>query len=308
MVSRLEKLKIQLKWLHQAQFAGIYVAKEKGYFSSLGIDIQILEGGPNIDSDQQVLTGVADIGISLFDRLLVHRNQGLPLISIAQIVQTSTRGLVTKRSSDIDTPMKMKGKKIGTFGNTDSYQIQAFLREFHLKKHVDIIGQHSIDDFLNDIVDVGSITLYNELQQIFNTGIHPNALNIFLYESYGVGMVEDTLIVREDWLCKNYNLATRAVAAIIKGWQYAILHQSEATDIVMKYVDPLTTRKLQEKMLAIISNYISPPQLPLCNIGEFILLNLQHTADILYKYHIISKPANIQKAIDMTIVSCTKTT
>lgn len=196
----------------------------------------------------------------------------------------------------------MIGKKIGTFGPTDSYQFQVFLRKFNLENNVDVILQQSINDFLNNIVDVGSITSYNELQRIFSAGLHPNQLNIFWFESYGVGMVEDTLIAREDWLDKNHSLAKHAVAAIIKGWKYAISHQCEAIDIVMKYVDSkTTTRDLQEKMLSIISNYISPPYCPICKIGEFIFPNLQHTADILYQFNLISKPADIKKAIDVTI-------
>ena len=302
MRKKLEKLKIQLKWLNQAQFAGIYVAKEKGYFNQSGIDVEIIQGGPNVDSDQQVVNRVADIGVSLFDRLLVRRDQGFPLISIAQIVQQSTRGFVTKRSSGIDTPNEMRGKRIGTFGSTDSYQFSAFLRNFKLENNVDVVLQETIQYFLNGTVDVGSITVYNELQQIFDSGLRPNELNIFLYESYGVGMVEDTLIVREDWLDKNRDLAKRAVRAIIQGWQYALLHQCEAIDIVMKYVDRMTTtRELQEKMLQVIANYIAPPQFSICKIGEFIIPHLQHTANTLYRYNLISKPANVQEAIDVTI-------
>ncbi|PEO58151.1 ABC transporter substrate-binding protein [Bacillus toyonensis] len=302
MGEKLENLKIQLKWFHQAQFAGIYVAKEKGYFKKMGIDIEIIQGGPNIDSDQQVVNRVVDIGVSLFDRLLVHRDQGFPLVSIAQIVQKSTRGFVTKRSSGIDTPMKMEGKKVGTFGSTDSYQFSAFLRKFKLENHVDVVLQETIRYFLNNKVDVGSITVYNELQQIFDNGLHPNKLNIFLYESYGVGMLEDTLIVREDWLDAHHDLAKRAVQAIINGWQYALLNQCEAIDIVMKYVKEMTTtRELQEKMLQVIANYIAPPQFSICKIGEFILPHLQHTANILYHYNLISKPANIHETINATI-------
>lgn len=302
MVKKLEKLKMTLKWFHQAQFAGIYVAKEKGYFNQLGIDMEIIEGGDTVDATQMVLDGAVDIGISLFDRLLVGRDQGFPLISIAQIVQQSTRGLVTKRSSDIDTPIEMLGKRIGTFGNTDSYQFPAFLRKFMLENNVDIVLQESIQYFLNGTIDVGSITTYNELQKIFDSGLHPNKLNIFLYESYGVGMVEDTLIVREDWLDENYDLAKRAVQAIIKGWQYAIRHQRKTIDIVMKYVNRMTTTKeLQENMLRVIANYVAPPQFSTCKIGEFILPNLQKTANILYRYNLISKPAKVQEAIDLTI-------
>ncbi|PEA06258.1 ABC transporter substrate-binding protein [Bacillus cereus] len=302
MVQKSEKLKLTLKWFHQAQFAGIYVAKEKGYFKQLGIDMEIIEGGATVDATQLVLDGAVEIGISLFDRLLVRRDQGFPLISIAQIVQQSTRGLVTRCSSGIDTPMEMARKKVGTFGNTDSYQFPAFLRKFKLENNVDEILQESIQYFLNGTVDVGSITVYNEIQQILESGLHPNKLNIFLYESYGVGMVEDTLIVREDWLDENHNLAKRAVQAIIKGWQYAIFHQQEAIDIVMKYVNRMTTtREHQENMLRVIANYIAPPQFPICKIGEFILPNLQKTANILYQYNLISKPAKVQEAIDLTI-------
>lgn len=303
MVKKLEKLKMTLKWSHQAQFAGIYVAKEKGYFNQLGIDMEIIEGGGTVDATQMVLDGAVDIGISLFDRLLVRRDQGFPLISIAQIVQQSTRGLVTKRSSDIDTPIEMLGKRIGTFGSTDSYQFPAFLRKFKLENNVDVVLQESIQYFLNETIDVGSITTYNELQKIFDSGLHPNKLNIFLYESYGVGMVEDTLIVREDWLDENHDLAKRAVQAIIKGWQYAIRHQRKTIDIVMKYVNRMTTtRELQENMLRVIANYVAPPQFSTCKIGEFILPNLQKTANILYRYNLISKPAKVQEAIDLTIL------
>ncbi|OTX38082.1 hypothetical protein BK717_09410 [Bacillus thuringiensis serovar malayensis] len=165
-----------------------------------------------------------------------------------------------------------------------------------------MVLQETIQFFLKNTVDIGSITVYNELQQIFDSGLHPNKLNIFLYESYGVGMLEDTLIVREDWLDENYDLAKRAVQAIIQGWQHALLHQREAIDIVMQYVDKVTTtRELQKKMLQVIANYISPPQFSICKIGEFILPHLQHTANLLYHYNLISKPANIQKAIDVTI-------
>ncbi|PEE33822.1 myristoyl transferase, partial [Bacillus cereus] len=302
MVKKLEKLKITLKWLHQAQFAGIYIAKEKGYFNQLGIDMEIIEGGAAVDATQMVLDGDVQIGISLFDRLLVRRDQGFPLISIAQLVQQSTRGLITRSSSGIDAPMEMFEKKMGTFGSTDSYQFPAFLRKFKLENNVDEILQESIQYFLNGTVDVGSITVYNELQQILENGLHPNKLNIFLYESYGVGMVEDTLIVRQDWLDENHNVAKRAVQAIIKGWQYAILHQHEAIDIVLKYVNKMTTtREHQKNMLRVIANYIAPPQFSICKIGEFILPNLQKTANILYRYNLISKPAKINEAIDITI-------
>lgn len=297
-----DKLRIQLKWVHQAQFAGIYVAMEKGYFNEEGLDVSLLQGGPGINVDQKVNSGEAEIGVSSFDSLLVSRNRGLPLISVAQIVQRSTQGLVTKRSSNIKSPSQMNGKRIGTFGGTNSYQLAAFLNKFQLEEEVEIVLQTSIDNFLDGTVDVGSITVYNELQKILSSGIKLNEINIFPFSQYEVGFVEDTIIVKEHWLKENRSIAERAVRAIIRGWQYAILNKDKAIKIVMKYVDPTTTTKeLQRLMLRSISHYIVPPGFSTSDIGTFQLPGLWHTANVLYRYNLISKPANIHKAIDWTI-------
>lgn len=302
MSKNLEKITIQLKWVNQAQFAGIYVAEEKGFFSEEGIDVRILQGGPGINIEKRVVRGKVDIGISSFDSLLVSRDKGLPLISIAQIVQGCTQGLITKKSSRINNPFEMNGESMGTFGGSSVFQQMAFLKKFNIEDGDEIVLQESIEDCINEKIDIGSITVYNELQEVFSQGIGPRELNIFLFHRYGVGMLEDTVIVREDWLKENRDLAKRVKNAIIRGWKYAILNQNEATDIVMKHVDPeTTTRELQEQMLRVISPNIVPQGFPIRNIGMFVQPQMQNTANILYEHNIISKPANVHEATDLLI-------
>lgn len=299
---KLEKITIQLKWINQAQFAGIYVAEEKGFFSEEGIDARLLQGGPGINIEKRVVRGKVDIGISSFDSLLVSRDKGLPLISIAQIVQGSTQGLITKKSSRINQPFEMNGESMGTFGGSNVYQQMAFLKKFKIEDGDEIILQESIEDFTEEKIDIGAITVYNELQEVFFKGIGPRELNIFLYHRYGVGMLEDTIIVREKWLNENRDLAKRVKNAIIRGWKYAILNQKEAIDIVMKHVDPeTTTREQQGQMLRVISPYIVPQGFPIQNIGMFVLPHMQKTANILYEYDITSEPANVREATDLLI-------
>src|SRR5690242_17166795 len=103
----LKKVKIQLKWVPQAQFAGIFVAKEKGFYEQEGLDVEIVPGGPDAVIEQQVVNGAADIGVTSFDSLLVNRDNGLPLVSVAQILQKSSYRFVADKASGIDAPAKM---------------------------------------------------------------------------------------------------------------------------------------------------------------------------------------------------------
>src|SRR4051812_39889039 len=59
----LTKVKLQLRWVHQGQFAGYYVAADKGYFKEMGLDVEFIPGGPDTVPSQKVLTGAADLGI-----------------------------------------------------------------------------------------------------------------------------------------------------------------------------------------------------------------------------------------------------
>ena len=96
----LTPVKLQLKWVPQAQFAGYYVAMEKGYFEKEGLDVTIMPGGPDIVPEQQVANGAAEIGIGWVASLLPHQEQGLPLVEIAQIYQKSGLLLVSKKRQE----------------------------------------------------------------------------------------------------------------------------------------------------------------------------------------------------------------
>lgn len=301
----LTKVKIQLKWVPQAQFAGIYAAKEKGFFADEGIDAEIIPGGPDIVIEQQVVNGAADVGITGVDSLLVSRDNGLPLVSLAQISQKSSYRLIAKKSAGITDPAQMKGKKVSTWFGSQQFQVLAFMEKNGLdpKKDIELVKQgFTMDQFFNDQVDVATATIYNEYHVVLESGTKESDLDVFNIEDAGVGMLEDTLIAKKDWVDSNQELAVKVTRAILKGWNYAIDNQDETVDIVMKNVtDGSTTREHQVTMLEEIAKLIRPEGFTEKQVGSFVDESFTRTTDIALKYGLIKKAANLDEALEKSI-------
>ncbi|MEO2207600.1 ABC transporter substrate-binding protein [Paenibacillus pabuli] len=301
----LTNVKIQLKWVPQAQFAGIYAAKEQGYFEDEGIDAEIIPGGPDIVIEQQVVNGAADVGITGVDSLLVSRDNGLPLVSLAQISQKSSYRLIAKKSAGITDPALMKGKKVSTWFGSQQFQVLAFMEKNGLdpKKDIELVKQgFTMDQFFNDQVDVATATIYNEYHVVLESGVQESDLDVFNIEDAGVGMLEDTLIAKKDWVDSNRDLAVKVTRAILKGWNYAIDNQAETVDIVMSNVtDGSTTREHQVTMLEEIAKLIRPEGFTEQQVGSFVDESFARTADIALNYGLIKKAANLDEALEKSI-------
>lgn len=301
----LTKVKIQLKWVPQAQFAGIYAAKEQGFFADEGIDAEIIPGGPDIVIEQHVVNGAADVGVTGVDSLLVSRDNGLPLVSLAQISQKSSYRLIAKKSAGITDPTQMKGKKVSTWFGSQQFQVLAFMEKNGLdpKKDIELVKQgFTMDQFFNDQVDVATSTIYNEFHVVLESGVKESELDVFNIEDAGVGMLEDTLIAKKDWVEGNRDLAVKVTRAILKGWNYAIDNQDETVDTVMKNVtEGSTTREHQVTMLEEIAKLIRPEGFTEQQVGSFVDESFTRTADIALSYGLIKKAANLDEALERSI-------
>ncbi|MUT64412.1 ABC transporter substrate-binding protein [Paenibacillus sp. NEAU-GSW1] len=302
----LTKVKIQLKWVPQAQFAGIFVAKAKGFYEAEGLDVEIIPGGPDVVIEQQVVNGAADIGVTSFDSLLVNRDNGLPLVSVAQVLQKSSYRFVADKASGIDEPAKMKGKKVGMWTGSQQFQVLAFMEKNGLdpKKDVELVKQgFTMDQFFNKQLDVAISTIYNEYHVVLESGVKEQDLYVYDFEDAGVGMLEDTLVVKEDWLKNNRDIAVKAIRATMKGWNYAIANQPEAVDIVMQAVtEGSTTKEHQTTMLMEMAKLVKPEGFTDAQVGSFVDDAVQRTVDISLKYELIKKAPDLAAAIDKTIL------
>ncbi|MBM7572696.1 ABC transporter substrate-binding protein [Aquibacillus albus] len=301
----LEEVSIQLKWVPQAQFAGVYVADDKGFYEEEGIDIEIVPGGPDIVPEQQVANGVADVGITSLEGLLVNRDNGLPLQSIAQIQQVSSKYLIAKKSTGIDSPEEMKGKKVSTWMGGKQFPILAFMKKYGIdpENDIELVKQgFTMDQFLNDQVDVATAAAYNEYYVVLTSGMEESELNVFPLEDAGVGSIEDTLIASDEFVEENKDLAIRIVRATLKGWQYAIDNQDEAVDIVMdNIIDGSSNREHQEFMMSEMAKLIKPEGFTDKQMGMFVEESVKRTADLAYEYGLIEEEADLEKAINKSI-------
>ncbi|QIB70106.1 ABC transporter substrate-binding protein [Aminipila butyrica] len=293
-------VRLQLKWLPQTQWMGYYVAQEKGYYAEEGIDIEILPGGPDIVPEQQVANGAADIGIGwVGGSLLPHQDQGFPLVEIAQIAQKSGLYLVSEKEKGIESPEDLAGKKIGVWFGGWEYEILALLNKYGIDSDqgVELTKQgYTMDQLYQGQIDVATAMSYNEYMSILESGISEDDLNVIDMNDEGVAMLEDCLFANQDWLKENKESAVRFLRATLKGWQYAVEHPEEATDIVMKYVDTTsTTREHQLKQAQEISKLVKPEDLNLSDIGYMDEEKLQQTADIAYQFGVVKNKPDLSK-------------
>src|SRR5881392_3455422 len=101
--SKRDKVTLQLKWVTQAQFAGYYAAKARGYYDQAGLDVKIKVGGPDIIPEQAVAGGQAQFGLDWLPSLMSARDQGTKLINIAQVFTRSGMTEITWKNSGINS-------------------------------------------------------------------------------------------------------------------------------------------------------------------------------------------------------------
>ncbi len=248
------------QWIPQAQFAGYYVAYEKGIYKKYGIDLTILKGGPDSSAIEFLKKGKADFTTLWLSTAIEESSKGLKLINIGQIVQRSALMLVAKKSRGINKPEDIDNKKVSLWGKEFQIQPRAFFKKYNLK--VEVVPQSfSVNLFLRDGVDVPSAMWYNEYHTILNSGLNPEELTTFFFYDYGLNFPEDGIYTLEKNFKKDPSLSCAFVKASIEGWQYAFTHPEEALNIVLKYISManLPANRMHQKwMLERMKDLISP--------------------------------------------------
>ena len=236
-----DKLTLQLKWVAQAQFAGYYVAKAKGFYDKAGLDVTIKPGGPDINPSQVIAGGGADVVVDWMPSALAAREKGVPLVNIAQIFERSGMELTCRRDSGIKTPADFPGKTLGVWFSGNEYPFLAWMAKLKLPTNggphgVTVLKQgFNVDPLLQKQAACISTMTYNEYWQLIEAGMKPAQLRVFKYEDEGVATLEDGLYTTQAELDDpaKFGRLVRFVKASIQGWKYAIAHQDEAVKIVM---------------------------------------------------------------------------
>ena len=256
----LKKVRLIPQWVPQAQFAGYFVAREKGIYRKHGLEVTILRGGPDYPPSELLKKKHADFGTMFLSTGIQKRSQGLPLVNIGQIVQRSSLMLVAKKSSGISSPADINGRKVGLWGKEFQVQPKAFFKKYNLR--VTVIPQSAtLNLFLRNGVDVASAMWYNEYHTIINSGINPAELTTFFLSEHSVNFPEDGIYCLKETFKNDPALCSAFVKASLEGWRYAFDNPEQALDIVMQYVvdGNIATNRVHQKWMLERMKDISNP-------------------------------------------------
>jgi NitT/TauT family transport system substrate-binding protein len=230
-----DKVSIRLKWLHQAQFAGYYVAKEKGFYKDEGLDVTINPGGPQLVAENLVAAGTDDFAQGGgMETTLTGRDKGLPLVAIGAIFPKQPALLVAKKESGITKLEDFVGKKVSMWYTGTQYIIRAMLKSRGVdpSKIIEVPQPVTMAPFIRNEVSVACVTVFNELQTLYAEGLKD--LVLFDPADYGIVIPRDTIVTTEKMIKERPEVVQRFLRASLKGWKYAIENQPEAVDITMK--------------------------------------------------------------------------
>jgi NitT/TauT family transport system substrate-binding protein len=254
-----------LKWVTQAQFAGYFVAKDKGFYDEVGLDVTIKPGGPDINPSQVIAGGGADVVVDWMPSALATREKGVPLVNIAQVFQKSGMMLTCRNDSGVTSPDKFAGKTLGVWFGGNEYPFLNWMAKLGLKTDgsaggVKVLKQgFNVDPLLQKQADCISTMTYNEYWQVIDAGMKPEDLTTFKYEDQGVATLEDGLYTLESTLQDPAMVEKLAkfLKASMKGWDYAVANPDEAAMITLENDETgAQTEKHQKRMMGEIAKLV----------------------------------------------------
>lgn len=258
-----QKITFMPQWTAQAQFAGFYVALDKGFYADEGLDVTIkhMESNSTLTVLEHLTKGDVNIAEEQLLNAVAARANGQKIINVMQLVQESALCCVTNFpvTSLDDLNGKSVGKWLTAYGKID--ELLKMMRNIDVKW---VNAYNPINLFLYNAVDATLCASYNELISIGLTLGNIPEDHILRFSQQGLNCPEDGLYVTERYYKKNKDSVDKFVHASKRGWDYARLHMDEALAISKKFTDEnhivtnsMKQRLMLEEMLRLSVNYVS---------------------------------------------------
>ena len=236
--SALEKVSLQLKWLHQFQFAGYYVALQKGFYSEAGFDVEIRQGGPGIDAMVDVASGKADFGVCTTGVLLPQPGQR-KVVVLGVIFQHSAANILVPSRARINAVSELAGRRLMDASGSDD--LAAMLKQ----QGVDYARLPRVEhtgnplDLVADKADAMVSYVTNEPFVFEQRGIPYRS---FTPRTFGFDFYGDNLCATEELSRHSPATVQAFLAASVKGWEYALTNKQEAVDIILRHYPVIKSR------------------------------------------------------------------
>ncbi|MBY4676635.1 GGDEF domain-containing protein [Marinobacterium arenosum] len=275
-----ERVVLQLRWLHQAQFIGYYTAQQMGFYREAGFDVEVRAGGPAIVPWQEVMEGRADFAVDNSNALVAY-SRGQPLVALAALFQHSPSILLARKDSRINTVRDLIDKRVTLFPDGQAPEIMALLKFQGIDQDRLTLTASSINlqGLIDGRTDAFSAYLTNEPYSLEQAGIDYTVLNP---RDYGIDFYSDILLTSQRRLLETPQQVERFRSASLRGWRYALQHPEAALDLLEQHYPVAKSRDHSRYELNMLREMIMPGSIELGHMSperwqqiESTLLQLQ---------------------------------
>lgn len=229
----LQRIVFTPQWTSQCQFAGYYVAQEKGYYADAGLEVEISQPSTSKPAVEYLKSGESQIITMQLAQALVEMGKGAPLVNILQTSQQSSLLLVSR--DPIKGLADLRGKRIGRWKTNFAVVAQAVDRIDSLQiEWIPFI--QNINLFISGAIDGTLATSYNEYYQLLFSGVKLTDKNVIRFSRLGYDIPEDGVYVTREFYQSHRDVAIRFAEASRKGWEWAAAHPEEALSIAVRYI------------------------------------------------------------------------
>lgn len=224
---------IRLKWICQAQFAGIYTAEAEGYYKDEGLEVTIDPAGPNISPIQSVASGANEFGIAGAEQVITAIDNGVPIVAVAVIYRETPEALTSLKEENINEPKDLIGKTVGVVYGDDENLYRMFLKNNGISESdiEEVPALTGISQILTEKVDAKMAYEMNDATLLQLEG---KDINVLRFRDYGVDVYADTIFTTKELIEKDPEKVRKFVNATLKGWEKAIENPEEAVKKVLE--------------------------------------------------------------------------
>jgi len=286
---------LQLRWTHQAQFSGYYVAKEKGYYQEAGLNVEIREGKAGLIPWQEVTSGRADFAVDNTNAFTAF-SEGEPLVALAAVLQRSPSIFITLKKNQISTLRDFRQHTVMMYTGAQDPELLALLKSANLQlDELNLVPTTTrLQDLLDGTVDVSHAYITNEPWILDQADIE---YQIFHPRHHGINFYSDLIITHRDRLLASPHQVEAFRAASLRGWHYALQHPEEALDIMEQHYAVTKTRDHSRYEMNTLRELIIPEHIEL---GSMRISHWQQIARDLRRMHLIDdKPLDIKSFLFM---------
>lgn len=295
-----DQISVQLKWYHQANAAGMYIAAQKGFYSENNINVTFTEGGADVTLDDRMaalIAGETSFAVISSEQVIVLRADDIPIVAIAVIFQRNPYTYVSLKTSGISKPEHLVGKKV-MLASGEEFQHSAMLKKNGISPDtIEIIPfERDLEPLVTGVIDAHLV--YGTSLGVAYTEAGYDISNIWL-DDWGVHIPADTIVTTEQLIQQKPDLIDRFLSATLMGWRYAIENIDDAVDMTLKYDESLDRNHQANIMRA---------QIPLIHTGETPIgwienTKWQQTHDILLDSGMITEPIDVSKVYTMQFLN-----